>query len=150
MVPVKPLIEGVLTDQARAIEAAGCRLTIDCPEVSLQGEATSIRQALMNLVSNALKFSRDARPPELHVGARRTAQETILWVQDNGIGFEQKEADKVFGLFERLHGPDTYEGTGVGLAIVKLVAEKHGGRAWAESAPGKGATFYLTFPTQGP
>ncbi len=147
-VPLKPLIESVLRDQARAIETTGCRVTLDCPDVTLQGDAAGLRQVLLNLIANALKFSRQAHPPELRLGARSTGMETVVWVKDNGIGFEQKDADKIFGLFERLHGPDRYEGTGVGLAIVKLIMEKQGGRVWAESDPGKGAAFYLALPAQ--
>jgi signal transduction histidine kinase len=109
----------------------------------------SIRQALVNLVSNAVKFSRDAPQPEIHVGGRTAGGEFVLWVKDNGIGFEPGESERIFGLFERLHPPSDYEGTGVGLAIVKLVMDKHGGRVWAESSPGKGSTFYLAFPLTG-
>lgn len=146
-VPLKPLIEGVLRDQAQAIDAADCRVTVECPDLRLSGDATGLRQVFVNLVANALKFSREARPPELHLGARHAGPEIIVWVKDNGIGFEQKDAEKIFGLFERLHGLERYEGTGVGLAIVKMIIEKHGGRVWAESDPGKGAAFYVAFPS---
>jgi signal transduction histidine kinase len=78
----------------------------------------------------------------------RRQGESILWIKDNGIGFDPRHADKLFGLFERLHSSDCYEGTGVGLAIVKLVMDKHGGRVWAESSPDKGSTFYLAFPSE--
>ncbi len=147
-VPLKPLFDSVLRDQARMIEASDCHVHMECPDLALQGDAAGLRQVLVNLVANALKFSREAHPPELHLGARRVGGETVLWVKDNGIGFEQQDATKIFGLFERLHGPDRYEGTGVGLAIVKLIVDKHGGRVWAESDPGKGATFYAAFPNQ--
>lgn len=148
-VPLKPLIQEVLQDQAQAIDAADCRVTVECPDLTLPGDAAGLRQVFVNLVANALKFSREARPPELHLGARHAGPEIIVWVKDNGIGFKQNDAEKIFGLFERLHGPDRYEGTGVGLAIVKLIVEKHGGRVWAESNPGKGATFYVAFPSNG-
>lgn len=146
-VPLRPLIESVLRDQAGSIDEAGCHVVVECPDLTVQGDAAGLRQVFVNLVGNALKFSRGSHPPELRVGARNTGPDTVVWVKDNGIGFEQKDADKIFGLFERLHGPERYEGTGVGLAIVKLIVEKHGGRAWAESDPGKGAAFYAAFPT---
>ena len=85
---------------------------------------------------------------EIRIGGEQTAAERILWVQDNGIGFDIGQKDRIFGLFERLHSPQEYEGTGVGLAIVKMVMEKHGGRVWVDSTPGQGTTVFLAFPYQ--
>ena len=82
----------------------------------------------------------------IRIGGKRTAAERILWVQDNGIGVDTAQKEKIFGLFERLHSPQEYEGTGVGLAIVKMVMEKHGGRVWVDSTPGQGTTVFLAFP----
>ncbi len=121
------------------------KITVSVPFPDLYGEPISIRQALTNLLDNALKFSRTDPSPAITIGGQQTDTERIIWVRDNGIGFDADQRDKIFGLFERLHAPDDYEGTGVGLAIVKLVMERHGGRVWAESSPGKGATFYLAF-----
>lgn len=121
-------------------------IEVDVPFSDFHGEPASIRQALANLLDNAAKFSRHSPAPDVHIGGRRTSAERILWVRDNGIGISPDQQEKVFGLFERLHAPQEYEGTGVGLAIVKLVMEKHGGRVWVESRQGEGATFYLAFP----
>ena len=101
---------------------------------------------MVNLLDNALKFSRHSLAPNISIGGQQTSTERILWIQDNGIGFDADQKKKLFGLFERLHNAQEYEGTGVGLAIVKMVAGKHGGRVWAESSPGKGSTFFLAFP----
>ena len=119
---------------------------IDLPSCDLRGEPASVRQAFINLIGNAVKFSHNVPQPEISIGGRVTGGELVVWVKDNGIGFESGESERIFGLFERLHAQGDYEGTGVGLAIVKLVMEKHGGRVWAESSPGKGSTFYLAFP----
>lgn len=146
---LKSLIDGVLADRAREVATTGALVHVEMTPATVPGDPTSIRQTLLNLVDNALKFSRQAMPPEITIGGRPTASEYVLWVRDNGIGFDPRDAERIFSLFERLHSVQDYEGTGVGLAIVKLVMEKHGGRAWAESSPGKGSTFYLAFPTQG-
>ena len=117
----------------------------------LYGEPISIRQAIANLLDNAIKFSsRPAQPhSEIRISGSRTEEERILSIGDNGIGFDMAHGEKIFGLFERLHAPQDYEGTGVGLAIVKLVMEKHRGRVWAESTPAMGSTFFLAFPEPG-
>lgn len=143
---LRTLVEQVIEDRLHATGGERPRITVDLPFSEVWGEPASIRQALVNLVDNALKFSRGSTPPEISVGGALQGRERILWIRDNGIGFEPKDTDKIFGLFERLHTPGDYEGTGVGLAIVKLVMEKHGGRVWAESSSGKGSVFYLAFP----
>jgi signal transduction histidine kinase len=122
------------------------RIDIDLPFADLYGEPVSIRQALANLLDNALKFSHPGKPADISVTGTSSGTETILCIRDRGIGFDQSYADRIFGLFERLHGAQAFEGTGVGLAIVKLVMDKHDGRVWAESSPGQGAAFYLAFP----
>jgi signal transduction histidine kinase len=139
------MIDGVMAEQLRGVTPAPA-IHIDLPTCDLRGEPASVRQVFINLIGNAVKFSRNVPQPEISIGGRVTGGELVVWVKDNGIGFESGEAERIFGLFERLHAPRDYEGTGVGLAIVKLVMEKHGGRAWAESSPGKGSTFYLAFP----
>jgi light-regulated signal transduction histidine kinase (bacteriophytochrome) len=93
-----------------------------------------------------MKFSRHRPHPEIWIDGSQNDGERILRIRDNGIGFDMAQTEKIFGLFERLHGPHEYEGTGVGLAIVRLVMDKHGGRVWAESSVDEGSTFFLGFP----
>jgi len=140
------MIDGLVTERRTIVAGQQPNITVDLTVRDLFGEPISVRQALMNLLDNAVKFSRQSAPPEIGIGAKEAAGETVLWVRDNGIGFDPKDSEKIFGLFERLHSPQEYEGTGVGLAIVKLVMDKHGGRTWADSSPGKGSVFYLAFP----
>jgi len=121
-------------------------ITVDLPFSHLYGEPVSIRQVLTNLLDNAIKFSRHSATPEIRISGQQTTTEWVISIGDKGIGFDPTQADKIFGLFERLHSVNEYEGTGVGLAIVKMVMDKHGGRVWAESTPGQGSTFYLAFP----
>jgi light-regulated signal transduction histidine kinase (bacteriophytochrome) len=109
-----------------------------------------LRQVFTNLLANARKFSRDAAEPAVRVGARREPGRIIFFVRDNGVGFDMKYAPKLFKVFQRLHNPEQFEGTGVGLAIVRRVVERHGGEAWAESAPGAGATFFFSLPVATP
>ena len=143
---VLEMISSLVIDRQSEIAGITPQIRIDLPFADLYGEPVSIGQALVNLLDNALKFSRHSPVPTIHIGGQQTPTERILWIQDNGIGFDVDQKEKLFGLFERLHNAQEYEGTGVGLAIVKMVADKHGGRAWAESSPGKGSTFFLAFP----
>jgi signal transduction histidine kinase len=107
-------------------------------------DASLIEQVLINLLSNALKFTRRRDPAIIQVDCRRNDDVTIYSVRDNGVGFSMDGAEKLFGAFERLHAASEYEGTGVGLSIVQRIIERHGGRIWAESEPGKGAAFHFT------
>lgn len=102
-----------------------------------------LRQVFVNLVGNALKFSRESPAPQVEVGATQAEGQTVLFVRDNGVGFAREAATKLFEPFQRLHGA-RFAGSGVGLSIVRRIVERHGGRLWAESAPGQGATFYFT------
>jgi signal transduction histidine kinase len=110
-------------------------------------DANLFRQVWVNLLSNAIKFSRNQPKPVIEIGSFEKKSETIVFVRDNGAGFDPRYADKLFGVFQRLHRQDEFEGTGVGLATVQRIIKKHGGRVWAESQRGQGATFYFTVPT---
>lgn len=115
------------------------------------GDATMLRQVWHNLIGNALKFSARRDRPELRIGARVGDGETAFHVRDNGCGFDMRYADKLFGMFQRMHSDEQFPGTGVGLAIVKRLVERHGGRVWAQSAPDEGTTVFFTLgPGPGP
>lgn len=116
----------------------------DLPPV--QGDRTLLRQVWVNLVSNAFKYSRPAASARIEIGAAREGGSTVYHVRDNGVGFDMKYADKLFGVFQRLHAKTEFEGTGVGLAIVHRVIQRHHGRVWAESRPGEGAVFRFSIP----
>lgn len=109
-----------------------------------QGDATLLKQVFINLLSNAIKFTRDRDVAEIEVGYQTDDGEVVYYVKDNGVGFEMEYAHKLFGVFQRLHRAEDYEGTGVGLAIVHRIIQRHGGEIWAESVVDQGATFYFT------
>ena len=119
---------------------------IAAPLPAVQGDLLLLRQVWTNLLSNALKFSAGAAAPRIEISATNTGSELVYQVQDNGIGFDMAYAPKLFGVFQRLHGPDQYPGVGIGLALVKRIVERHGGRVLADGAPGGGATFSFTLP----
>jgi PAS domain S-box-containing protein len=111
----------------------------------VRGDAAMLRQVLVNLLGNAVKYSRHKDPAEIEIGCGGRAEDRlVLFVRDNGAGFDMKFADKLFGVFQRLHRADEFEGTGIGLASVRRIIARHGGRTWAESQINAGATFYFT------
>ena len=110
------------------------------------GDSTLIRQVWSNLLSNAVKFASKNERVNIEVGCRKEELEYVYWVKDNGVGFDMQYSHKLFGVFQRLHKSDEFEGTGVGLALVQRIIHRHGGRVWGEGEVGKGATFYFTVP----
>jgi signal transduction histidine kinase len=134
----------VLVDLRLAMVESGAVVTHD-PLPTVPADATQLGQVWQNLISNALKF-RTTQPPRVHVAAAKQGREWTFLVRDNGIGLEPTYAERIFGLFQRLHGRAEYPGTGMGLAICKKIVERHGGRIWVESEPGHGATFFFTLP----
>ena len=115
------------------------------PMPKILADGSQLQQVMQNLISNSLKFHGPERPM-VHISAREGKEEWTFSVKDNGIGLNTVYADKIFQMFQRLHTKDKYAGTGVGLAIVKKIVERHGGRIWVESEEGKGATFLFTIP----
>lgn len=152
-----PLVNSVVDMHALAATAAEEALqgtdkpphtvSID-PLPAARGDSSLLGQVWRNLVSNAVKYTGKTTTPEIRIGARAGSGELEYYVSDNGAGFDMQYAHKLFAVFQRLHGQEEFAGTGVGLAIVHRVISRHGGRVWAEGAPGRGATFHFTLPVE--
>lgn len=113
---------------------------------TVRGEPAMLRQVWVNLLSNAMKFTRHREQAQIDIGVAQPNGEQIFYVRDNGAGFDMAHAGKLFGVFQRLHGEEEFEGNGVGLAFVKRIVQRHNGRVWAEGSPGEGATFFFSIP----
>lgn len=149
-VPLDALVQEVI----QSLEMATKDRRINWKTTSLPvvlGDPTALRQVFANLIGNAVKYSRERDPAEIEIHCPgQEGEQVIVCVRDNGAGFDMQYAQKLFGVFQRLHRADEFEGSGVGLAIVRRVVARHGGRTWAESAPGQGASFYITLTPAGP
>jgi signal transduction histidine kinase len=142
-------LDGLVSQIAEEVRSAGIsrrRIEFAFGELGIaEGDPVLLRQVFANLISNAVKYSRGKDPARVEIGRRVEPDKGTVWyVKDNGAGFDMRYYGKLFGVFQRLHRPDEFEGTGVGLAIVQRVIERHGGQVWAESKPDQGATFYFT------
>ena len=140
-------VERVLQDLRYEIEASGALVRVD-PLPVVRVNQSRLTQVLLNLVGNAVKY-RSARKPEVHISVREQGHDWRFSVSDNGIGFEMRFADEIFGMFKRLPNAEGYEGSGVGLALCKAVIQRYHGQIWVESEPGKGSTFFFTLPKAG-
>ena len=142
------LIKNITSDLRLDLQGREISWTI-APLPDVQGDPAMLRQVFMNLIANAVKFTSTRPHATIEIGVGPpSATEIILFVRDNGVGFDMQYIPKLFGVFQRLHRADEFEGTGIGLANVRRIVHRHGGRAWAEGVPDKGATFYVALPTR--
>ncbi|MCX6353428.1 MAG: PAS domain S-box protein [Candidatus Aureabacteria bacterium] len=138
------IVDRIIKNMDPSIKNSSARITHDTLPI-VAGNESNFFQLFQNLVGNAMKFH-GAEPPRIHIGAVKKGREWLFSIKDNGIGIEPQYKDRIFIIFQRLHGKDQYPGTGIGLAICKKIVETGGGRIWVESEPGKGSTFYFTVP----
>ena len=145
-IQLHPFVEALLANYSVEVQSRGVTLKVSVPETTVQADTDGLAMALRNLIENALKFTRNTPAPAIEIGGRETERSCILWVKDNGIGFDMRYHDRIFEIFQRLQRAEEYPGTGIGLAMVRKSMERMGGRVWAESKPGEGAAFYLEVP----
>jgi PAS domain S-box-containing protein len=148
--PLEPIDTGTVVAEvtrslSASIEETGTVVSVGQLPI-VRGDPSQIHQVFANLVGNAIKYRCPDRPPEIRITAGREDGRWRFAVQDNGIGIDSEYHDRIFEVFQRLHTQNEYEGTGIGLAVVKRIVERHGGRCWLESAPGEGSTFFFTLP----
>lgn len=151
LVDLGGVVQDLLQDLAEDIERSGATVELDALP-TLHADPSRMRQLFHNLLTNALKYHRPDDPPRVSIGSEKLEGETRdryrIYVRDQGIGFDQNDADKIFEMFGRLHGHQTFEGTGLGLSLCRRIAEQHDGTLEVASSPGRGATFTLTLPAR--
>lgn len=142
---MKQLAEAILHETATDSQKESFQIVVgDLPPAFCDAGLT--KQVWYNLINNALKYSSKSETKQIEIGATENGDEITYYVKDSGIGFDEKFRNKIFGVFQRLHRDSEFEGSGVGLAIVQRIVQRHGGKVWAASEPGRGATFYFSFP----
>jgi light-regulated signal transduction histidine kinase (bacteriophytochrome) len=144
-IDLQALVEEVLTALQPEIEGRNI-VWKKGPLPTVQADPSLLRQVFSNLIFNAIKYSRPRNPAEIEIGASEEAGETVIFIRDNGVGFDMQYATRLFGVFQRLHSAEEFEGTGIGLANVRRIIARHGGRTWAEGKVDTGATFYFSLP----
>jgi PAS domain S-box-containing protein len=144
-VALDPLVRGIIEEQALPSAGRAIEWTVGALP-TVRADPAMLAIVMSNLIGNAVKYTRDRRPATIEIGASIAAGQTVIHVRDNGAGFDMRYADKLFGVFQRLHRSDEFEGTGIGLATVRRVVHRHGGRTWAEGIVDGGATFYFSLP----
>lgn len=140
------IVNSLVEEKKREVAEHPIDFVIDVNGATVLADASGLAQSLRNYLDNAIKFTRKVANPRVEIGAQDGPGSCRLWVRDNGIGFDMKQHERIFDIFQRLNGSEDYPGTGIGLAIVRKAMERMGGKAWAESEPGHGATFYLEIP----
>jgi signal transduction histidine kinase len=145
-IELAPLINSLVAEKRREAAQHSIDFVVDVNGAVVLADASGLAQGLRNYLDNAIKFTDKIEQPRIEIGSSENGESCLLWVRDNGIGFDMKHHDRIFDIFQRINSPDDYPGTGIGLAIVRKAMERMGGRAWAESEPGHGATFYLEIP----
>jgi light-regulated signal transduction histidine kinase (bacteriophytochrome) len=141
-IDMNDLVEGVMIDMNKSVNH---RAELKIGRLhSIKADYGLLHQVVYNLVSNAIKYSSKVAKPIVEISSKVKGNEIVFSIKDNGAGFDMKYANKLFGVFQRLHSQEEFDGTGVGLAIVQRIISKHGGRIWAESERDKGATFYFS------
>jgi len=148
-VHLEPLIKGVVGEIAP--DTKGRKIVWHIGNLPIcYGDPSMLRLVFGNLVSNAVKFTQTCLQAEIEINSlNHTSDEVVVFVKDNGVGFDMKYKDKLFGVFQRLHSQEAFEGTGIGLATVQRIVQGHGGRVWAEASVNNGATFYVALPKAG-
>ena len=141
------VFEQALANLKLTIDESGAGVTHD-PLPRVTADETQLIQLFQNLLANAIKF-RGEEQPRIHVSAKEDSNECLFSVSDNGIGIDPEYFDRIFVIFQRLHGREEYPGTGIGLSVCKRIVERHGGRIWVESQPGEGSTFHFAIPKGG-
>jgi signal transduction histidine kinase len=142
-VPLGPAVESAVEPFVEELRARGGVIVVEGPLPVVRAQATMLRQVLANLLANAVTYVPPGVRPHVRIRAEERGGRVRLWIEDNGIGIAPEHRERIFEVFERLHGTETYPGTGIGLAIVRRGMERMGGRAGVESEPGKGARFWI-------